>query len=732
MASFVFDIWARTHRDGASTRSKGWAAGCRGVKSTQEFKAIEVTREEIVVGLDIGTTKVGTVIAAGDAAGSLRVIGVGSTPSRGIKRGVVVDVEETVAAIQHSVERAAHMAGVKVEGVIVGVTGEHIESSNCHAAVTVAGGQGTISRDDVRRVLQAAALEVPRDREIIHSLPRTFTVDGHGGVYRPIGMTGQKLEVETHIVTGKAPYLQNAVQCVERAGLKVEALVLEPIATAEAVTTADEREMGVILIDIGGGTSDIAVFHDGTIVYSGVLPVGGNHVTRDIAIGLRTPFEVAEDLKLESGAATREMIPHGEALEITMAGTNERLRIPRAILGEIIEARMSELFELARDMMHQSGARKRLPGGVILSGGGALLPGAIELANSVFAMPVRLGYPHDVTGWSDQVATPQLATGVGLCRFALTQRQSPNNQAVIPRIAALEGRRIWGAIVAGENEAATPGFISDSRPKETSKGAPLLDIVPNIMESSPLAPSPILIPPATLTDKISDVSAVAAPVINASASSQSAAETLASSSAAPVAATKDVAPIVTSSAASQSGAPEISAATPIASDTKPAVTGSEFEAPRFEARPTPLRSESSRNQTPRGEISRDGARSETSRGEGVRTEVIRPESTRTSESSSDNSYARNTARPAGRPSGGTNSSSNSGGARRSTAPTESGARAGNSDSSERQGQNRGADDIFRRTDSPPERAKSVIKLPPAQQKWWEKLKSFLGFEKMDD
>ena len=639
-----------------------------------------MTREEIVVGLDIGTTKVGTVIAAGDAAGSLRVIGVGSTPSRGIKRGVVVDVEETVAAIQHSVERAAHMAGVKVEGVIVGVTGEHIESSNCHAAVTVAGGQGAISRDDVRRVLQAAALEVPRDREIIHSLPRTFTVDGHGGVYRPIGMTGQKLEVETHIVTGKAPYLQNAVQCVERAGLKVDALVLEPIATAEAVTTADEREMGVILIDIGGGTSDIAVFHDGTIVYSGVLPVGGNHVTRDIAIGLRTPFEVAEDLKLESGAATREMIPHGEALEVAMSGTHERLRIPRAILGEIIEARMSELFELAHEMMFSSGAPQRVPGGVILSGGGALLPGAIELANTVFAMPVRLGYPHGVTGWSDQVAMPQLATGVGLCRFALTQRQSPNNQAVIPRIATLEGRRIWGAIASGET-AAPPSFVaaraaetraSETRPREirdASKGESLISIVPNIMESAPLAPSPIS----------------SAPAANAPAQPQTAAAaTLASSSAAPVAA-KD--------AASQSFSAEQSATPPAASDANPAAS-------RFDARSAPPRDEG-----------------------------VRPNDARTGESSGQSIFSRTSLRPAARSSEQTDAtSSTSGGEERVPAATTA---SGVRDNSEEQGQNR-AGDIFRRSDSPPARSQNGFTLSPAAQSWWEKLKVFLGFDKMSD
>ena len=432
-----------------------------------------MTREEIVVGLDIGTTKVGTVIAASDDDGSLRVIGVGSVPSRGIKRGVVVDVEETVTAISESVERAAHMAGVKVEGAVAGVTGEHIESSNLHAAVTVAGRTGSITRFDVERVLQAAALEVPRDREIIHSLPRDFIVDGHPGVKRPIGMAGQRLEVETHIVTGRASFLQNAVQCVERAGLKVEALVLEPIATAEAVTTEDEREMGVILIDIGGGTSDLAVFQDGSITYSGVLPVGGNHVTRDIAIGLRTPFEIAEDLKIDSGAATRDMIPHGEALEIIMAGSGEQLRIPRALLGEIIEARMSELFELAREMMHQNGARQRLPGGVILSGGGALLPGAVELANAVFSMPVRLGVPQGVTGWKEQVAMPQFATGVGLCRFALTQRHIPGTQTAIPALASTEGRRIWGAIAPAlpEPKVAPEQVSTEGEAKLAPKGS---------------------------------------------------------------------------------------------------------------------------------------------------------------------------------------------------------------------------------------------------------------------
>jgi cell division protein FtsA len=299
-------------------------------------------------------------------------------------------------------------------------------------------------------------LEVPRDRELIHSLPRDFIVDGQRGVSRPIGMAGQRLEVETHVVTGSTNSLNNVVQCIERADLQVDALVLEPFATAEAVATVDEREMGVVLIDIGGGTSDIAVFVNGSIVFSSVISVGGNHVTRDIAIGLRTPFEIAERLKIERGAASPALIPHGEALEVIMAGSGERLRIPRALLGEIIEARMSELFEMARDALHAAGIVGRLPGGVILSGGGALLPGAVELGQAIFKMPVRLGYPIGVLGWTEEVDNPQFATGVGLCRFVLKQRHAALLPSAIPSLTSSAGRRVWGALHANGQKPPAP------------------------------------------------------------------------------------------------------------------------------------------------------------------------------------------------------------------------------------------------------------------------------------
>ena len=390
----------------------------------------KVGREIIAAGLDIGTTKVCTVVGHGDPSGRITITGIGLVPSRGMRKGVVIDVTDTISAVRDSVEKARHMAGADFTSVCAGVTGDHIQSSNLRGSVTIPGTEPVISAADMERVLQAAALEAPRDREIIHSLPRFFTVDGQRGVKRPIGMRGQRLEVETHVVTGTSSFLQNVAQCVEGANLTADALILEPIATAEAVATPAERDLGVALIDIGGGTSDLAVFIEGSIAFSGVITVGGNHVTRDISIGLRTPFEMAERLKIERGAASAAMMPLGEALEVLAAGSGERLSLPRAVLGQIIEARMTELLEMARDMLQEAGLLGRIPAGVILTGGGALLPGAIEMAAAMFQTPVRLGRPFDVEGWSDQVDMPQFATAVGLLRFAL--RRLPEEIDVTP------------------------------------------------------------------------------------------------------------------------------------------------------------------------------------------------------------------------------------------------------------------------------------------------------------
>jgi cell division protein FtsA len=431
-----------------------------------------VALDDFIVGLDIGTTKVCTVVGHSDEQGRLSIDGVGIVPSRGVKKGVVVDVDETVDAIRSSVERAGNMAGVQVRSVIAGVTGEHINSTNIRSSATVLAEDGTLTSADLRRVLHSAAMEVPRSREIIHIQPRDYIVDSHSGVRRPIGMNGRQLEVDTHVVTGAPGYLKNVISCIERAGFEAQALVLEPIATGEAVTTAQEREMGVALIDIGGGTSDIAIFANDGIDYSAILPVGGNLVTRDISIGLRTPFEIAERLKIERGAASPRMLINAQALEVQAAGSGERMQLSPALLGEIIEARMMELFEMSLDLIGHARLRQSAPAGIILSGGGALLPGAVEMAGQVFGMPVRLGIPTELDGWSKRVNAPQFATGVGLLRF-INRQEALSATPGSPRLSALIGenppRRIWSVPVGftgsevHENETEE---VEDSAPEE--------------------------------------------------------------------------------------------------------------------------------------------------------------------------------------------------------------------------------------------------------------------------
>jgi len=374
------------------------------------------------------------MVARASGPTGMDIIGIGVVPSRGIKKGIIVDVIEAVAAIRESVDRAAAMAGITIESAFVGVTGDHIEASNCRGAISLGDFSSVITNGDLQRALQAATREVPRDREILHSLPRTFIVDGHRGVKRPLGMAAHRLEVETHVVTGSSSFLRTLESCVERAGVAVEALVLEPIASSESVTEPDERDLGVALIDIGGGTSDIAVFVDGNIAFSGLLSVGGNHVTRDLAIGLRTPFDLAERVKLEQGTALTSEIGPAERLDVMLAGSGERMSLARALVGEIIRARMGEIFEMARDAVANSGAVRHAPGGIVLTGGGSLMAGAVELAEEVFQMPVRLGRPLHLSEDNAYLAVPQYATCIGLCRFGRKKRalEAPRQTAWAP------------------------------------------------------------------------------------------------------------------------------------------------------------------------------------------------------------------------------------------------------------------------------------------------------------
>jgi cell division protein FtsA len=375
-----------------------------------------VAKGDILVGLDIGTTKVCTIVAevAGDS-GRVDILGVGVAPSTGMRRGVVVDIDQTTRAIEESVQKASRMAGADIHAVIVGVTGEHIASLNSRGVIAITHPDREVTQDDVDRVLDnSKVIVLPPDREIIHAIPRGYSLDGQNGIRSPVGMSGTRLEVETHIVTGATSFLRNVITCVERANLHVEDLVLEPIATAEAVVQSAERELGVVLVDIGGGTSDIAVFRNGDITYSAVVPIGGYYVTRDISAGLRADAQEAERVKLEFGQARAAAVPEEAAFEYVQLGADGMATESQAFLAEIIEPRVTEMFQMIRRELVRSGYAEALPAGMVLSGGGAMLTGLRDLAVEVTELPTRIGFPTGVGGLAETVSAPSFATGVGL------------------------------------------------------------------------------------------------------------------------------------------------------------------------------------------------------------------------------------------------------------------------------------------------------------------------------
>lgn len=374
----------------------------------------------MIAGLDIGTTKIAALIAEVTDDMRLNVIGVGVVPSKGLRKGTVVDIEQATLSIEQAVEQAQRMSGRTIESVFVGVTGEHIRSLNSRGMIAVTSPTHEISQEDVERVMESSRTVVlTPDREIIHAIPRGYVVDGQDGIRHPEGMSGSRLEVETHIIHGTSTCLQNITKCVQRARLQVNALVVEPIATAAAVLTEAERDLGVALADIGGGTTDVAVFTNGEIYYTGVIPIGGNHVTNDISMGLRTPPEESERIKLQYACALREMVGDNEVVPHRPMGSTEERRVPARVLAEIVEPRMRELFELVYEEIKKSGTAGMLPGGLVLSGGGSLMRGVVELAREVTDMPVRIGKPMNVGGLVDKVDSPVFATGVGLLLYGL-------------------------------------------------------------------------------------------------------------------------------------------------------------------------------------------------------------------------------------------------------------------------------------------------------------------------
>jgi cell division protein FtsA len=402
---------------------------------------------EPVVGLDVGTTKICAVIGRPKPGGGLDVIGVGSAPSRGLRRGVVVNIDSTVEAIKQAVADAEQMAGIDVARVWAGVAGGHIRSLNSRGVVAISGREREVSAADVERAVEAArAINVPQDREIIHVLPQTFAVDDADGVREPIGMSGVRLEVEVHIVTAAVTSVQNVVRAVNRAGLTVQDVVLEPIASAEAVLFPDEKELGVVLIDIGGGTTDMALFRDGAIWHTAILPLGGDHITNDVAVGLRTPMADAEDLKKRYGCALTAMVPAEETVDVPSVGGRKARQLSRQVLSEIIQPRVEEIVTLVARELTRAGFQDAATAGVVVTGGTSIMEGVPELAEAIFDQPVRRGVPGDIGGLADVVRSPIHATAVGLALHGARRpagvgaQLDPNDNAFLARI----GRRLAG------------------------------------------------------------------------------------------------------------------------------------------------------------------------------------------------------------------------------------------------------------------------------------------------
>jgi len=373
-----------------------------------------------VVGIDVGTTKICTLVGEVDSHEHLHIVGAGVVPSRGLRKGVIIGVDDAAKAIIASIEKAERMSGYKIESAYVGVAGGHIQSLNTRGVVAIGRGDRPITQEDIDRAMEAAqAVAVPHNREIIHNIPRGFSVDEQEGVRDPIGLMGYRLEVESHIVTGAETSLRNVESCVRNAGVGITAKVLQPLASAEAVLKPDEREMGAVLVDAGGGTVDVAIFIEGSIWHSLVLPVGGNHLTNDIAIGMRIPFDMAEELKRQRGHALSELVPTDEVIEVRSFGQGPERAVSRRELAAIIEARAEEIFEMILREIKRSGYDGLLPAGVVLTGGTAGLEGIAELGRRVLNLPVRLGVPEDIEGMVESIQGPAYATSIGMLLWGL-------------------------------------------------------------------------------------------------------------------------------------------------------------------------------------------------------------------------------------------------------------------------------------------------------------------------
>ncbi|UZW73845.1 cell division protein FtsA [Alkalimarinus sediminis] len=375
----------------------------------------------MIVGLDIGTSKVVAIVGQETPEGGVEVIGIGSHPSKGLKRGVVVNIETTVQAIQRAIEEAELMAGCEIHSVYAGIAGSHIRSLNSHGIVAVR--EREVVQADIERVIDAAqAVAIPADQKILHILPQEYVIDSQEGIKEPLGMSGVRLEAKVHLVTCAVNAAQNIEKCVKRCGLDVDDIILEQLASSYAVLTDDEKELGVCVVDIGGGTTDVAIFTGGSIRHTAVIPIAGDQVTNDIAMALRTPTQNADEIKIKYACALTQLAGADETIKVPSVGDRPPRDLSRQALAEVVEPRYEELFTLIQSELRRSGFEDLIAAGIVLTGGTSKMEGAVELAEEIFHMPVRLASPQGVTGLSDVVNNPMFSTGVGLLMYGLKQQ----------------------------------------------------------------------------------------------------------------------------------------------------------------------------------------------------------------------------------------------------------------------------------------------------------------------
>jgi len=387
-----------------------------------------MSKKDFVVGLDIGTTKVVCIVGEVNRDASINIIGFGQAPSHGLRKGVVINIDSTVESIKKAVKEAENMAGIKISSAYVGIAGTHIKSFNSSGVVAVKDKE--ITEQDVNRVIDAAkAVMIPQDREVLHVIPQEFIVDDQDGIREPVGMNGVRLEAKVHIVTGAISSAQNLIKCANKAGIQVTKLCLQPIASSYAVLSQDEKELGVALVDIGGGTTDIAIFREGALLYTSVLPIGGVHITNDISVGVRASIDAAEKIKLTSGCAMASLVKEDETIEVPAVGEGKPRVVARKILAEIIEARVEEMYSLIQQEINRSTYADLLAAGVVLTGGTTLLQGMVELVDFLFEVPLKRGVPIRLGGLKEVVNSPKYSTAVGLLKYGASQmNRSSQNQ----------------------------------------------------------------------------------------------------------------------------------------------------------------------------------------------------------------------------------------------------------------------------------------------------------------